>query len=250
MQIQKYTASGNDFLIFHALKKEDRSALARKLCDRHYGLGADGLIVIVPHESLDFEWEFYNSDGSYAAMCGNGSRAVGMYAFDNGLCGNYIRFLSGAGVIGVTIDGRDAISKLGAPKILKEPFFDHGMRWHLVDTGVPHLVTHVEDIASFDLKLAKFMRDRYNANVNFVQIVDGAILVRTFERGVEDETLACGTGMAASHLALHLDSKVPASSMVIPKSKEHIKVEYVNGELYFAGAVKRIFEASFSLEQL
>ena len=76
MQLHKYNANGNDFIIFHSFIKKDRSTLAIELCDRHKGLGADGLIVLIPHKDYDFEWEFYNADGSLANMCGNGSRVA------------------------------------------------------------------------------------------------------------------------------------------------------------------------------
>ena len=81
MNVAKYSANGNDFVLFHSFIKKDRSKLAKEICDRQNGIGADGLIVLVPHEIHDFEWEFYNSDGSTAEMCGNGSRACAHYAF-------------------------------------------------------------------------------------------------------------------------------------------------------------------------
>jgi diaminopimelate epimerase len=92
MNVTKYSASGNDFVIFHTFKKEDRSELAKKLCHRQEGVGADGLIVLIPHEIYDFEWQFYNADGSVAAMCGNGSRAAAHYAYSNGLADKEMKF--------------------------------------------------------------------------------------------------------------------------------------------------------------
>ena len=85
MTVVKYDASGNDFVIFHSDQEKDYSSLAQKLCNRETGIGADGLIVIVPHDTLDFKWLFYNSDGSYAAMCGNGTRACAHYAYTHNL---------------------------------------------------------------------------------------------------------------------------------------------------------------------
>ena len=85
MKLSKYSANGNDFIIFHSDIKANRTNLAKELCHRQDGVGADGLIVLVPHESLDFEWEFYNADGSHADMCGNGSRATAHYAYNNSL---------------------------------------------------------------------------------------------------------------------------------------------------------------------
>ena len=103
MQMSKYSANGNDFVIFHALEKKDRTELAIELCNRQNGIGADGLIVLIPNTENDFEWEFYNSDGSLADMCGNGSRAAAHYAYINELASKKMSFLTGAGVINASI---------------------------------------------------------------------------------------------------------------------------------------------------
>ena len=144
LQIAKYCASGNDFVIFHAFSGADRSGLARTLCDRQNGIGADGLIVLIPHESHDFEWEFYNSDGSYAAMCGNGSRAAALYAFDNLSMPQSMSFLTGAGVIKAEVSGLCTVeTELTPPKRISD-FVEEGFLWSLIDTGVPHLTAKVE----------------------------------------------------------------------------------------------------------
>ncbi|RLA76008.1 MAG: diaminopimelate epimerase, partial [Epsilonproteobacteria bacterium] len=103
MRVAKYSANGNDFVIFHAFDKKDRSEEAKQLCHRQNGIGADGLIVILPHAEHDFEWEFYNSDGSHADMCGNGSRAAAHYAYINELATSRMSFLTGAGVINAKV---------------------------------------------------------------------------------------------------------------------------------------------------
>ena len=94
MNVAKYSANGNDFVLFHSFIKKDRSILAKEICDRQSGVGADGLIVLVPHDTHDFEWEFYNSDGSTAEMCGNGSRACAHYAFTYGLANEQMSFVT------------------------------------------------------------------------------------------------------------------------------------------------------------
>ena len=98
MFVAKYSANGNDFVIFHTFDKRDRTELAKELCNRQNGVGADGLIVLIPHAKYDFEWEFYNSDGSLAAMCGNGSRAAAHYAYINDIAPKKMSFLTGAGL--------------------------------------------------------------------------------------------------------------------------------------------------------
>jgi diaminopimelate epimerase len=241
MFISKYSASGNDFVIFHSFKKEDRSELAKKLCDRKNGIGADGLIVLVPHKNLDFEWEFYNADGSYAAMCGNGSRATAHYAYNYGLANKEMKFLTGAGIISCKVNGNVVETELTKPQLIKDYFIEEGYEWILIDTGVPHLVALVNDISKFDKELAKKMRIKYNANVNFAQFENGVLKVRTYERGVEDETLACGTGMCASFLSAKNKNYIKNFSKIYPTSGEELEVKLENETLFFKGEVKEIF---------
>ena len=243
MIVTKYSASGNDFVIFHTFKKADRSELAKKLCHRQDGVGADGLIVLVPHESLDFEWEFYNADGSYAAMCGNGSRAAAHYAYTNNLAANKMKFLTGAGVISCEVNGDMVETELTKPELVKDYFVEEGYEWILIDTGVPHLVAIVEDITKFDKEIARKMRYKYNANVNFAKFEDGVLKVRTYERGVEDETLACGTGMCASFLSAKNKNFIDNFSKIYPTSGEELEVRFENNTLYFKGKVKETFKA-------
>jgi len=245
MTVSKYSASGNDFVIFHSFIKKDRSELAKKICDRQNGIGADGLIVLVPHENLDFEWEFYNSDGSYAAMCGNGSRATAHYAYSKGLADKQMKFLTGAGVISCKVEGDIVETELTKPELIKDYFTEEGYEWILIDTGVPHLVALVDDITKFDKELASKMRYKYNANVNFAKFEDGKLKVRTYERGVEDETLACGTGMCASFLSAKNKNFVNDFVKLNPKSNEELEVRFENETLYFKGAVKETFVADY-----
>ncbi len=244
MQVSKYNASGNDFVIFHTFVEKDYSALAKKLCHRQEGIGADGLIVIVPNSECDFKWLFYNSDGSHAAMCGNGTRACAHYAFANGLANNKMSFLTDAGYISSTVDGDIVESELTEVKKLADKFTDMGREWYLYDTGVPHLVTEVKNLDEYNKELASKMRYEYNANVNFVLNDGKSLHVRTYERGVEDETGACGTGMAACFYALHVEGKVGDVSKVYPISKEELSLKISGGRLFFKGKVKRVFETN------
>jgi diaminopimelate epimerase len=242
MVVSKYSASGNDFVIFHEFKKENRSSLAKKLCDRQNGVGADGLIVILPHGDYDFEWEFYNSDGSVAEMCGNGSRAAAHYAFTHNLAPKKMKFLTLAGVIEAEVEGEVVESQLTPYKLVKDEFEEEGRVWKIYDTGVPHLVT-VGNVDEFDKNLASKMRYKYNANVNFAEFKDNRLYVRTYERGVEDETLACGTGMCASFLVARDMGLVGNNVTLIPKSGEVLSVRIENDRLYFKGKVKETFVA-------
>jgi diaminopimelate epimerase len=242
MTYTKYSASGNDFIIFHTLIEKDYSLDAIKLCNRTEGIGADGLVVLVPCLDADFKWLFYNSDGSDAAMCGNATRAVSHYAFANQIvASNEMQFLTGAGLIKSLVENDIVETQLTAPKIINEEFIQSGFLWHLVDTGVPHLVTIVDDLELYNHDLSAKMRYEHNANVNFAKIENGIIKVRTYERGVEGETLACGTGMAACFLRANELGLVKDSTFVYPKSGEELTLSKRNGTIYFKGAVKKVF---------
>ena len=238
MIISKYSASGNDFIIFHTFIKKDRSNLAKKLCNRQEKVGADGLIVILPHKTYNFEWQFYNQDGSEASMCGNGSRAAAHYAYVNELAPKKMKFLTSAGVIEAEVNEDIVETQLTPHKFIKQ-IGD----WYLFDTGVPHLVK-LDKLENFDKKECKELREKYNANVNIAEIKDNKLYVRTYERGVEDETLACGTGMCASFLLANKKALIKDEVVVIPKSNEKLEIRLKNGRLYFKGRVKNSFIAN------
>jgi diaminopimelate epimerase len=244
MQISKYNASGNDFIIFHTFIKKPRNNLAKKLCHRQKGIGADGLIVIIPHDTYDFEWQFYNSDGSDAQMCGNGSRAAAHYAYINGLCSAKMEFLTVAGVIEASIDKNLSEIKFTKPKTIQTDIKEEGFKWNFYDTGVPHIVTFVDDLNSYDKNIARKIRQKFNTNVNFAKLEGDDIHVRTYERGVEDETLACGTGMAACFYDAHLRGDIKTKAKVYPTSKEKLELSIVEGEIYFKGEVEKIFDTT------
>ena len=246
MTYTKYSASGNDFVITHSFIEKDYTNDAIKLCNRTEGIGADGFVVIVPSSEADFKWLFYNSDGSDAAMCGNATRAVSHYAFTNNLVSSSeMKFLSGAGLIKSSVEGNIVETQLTAPIVVKEEFIEDGFTWYLVDTGVPHLVTIVDDLELYNHDLCAKMRYKYNTNVNFAKIEDGIIKVRTYERGVEGETLACGTGMAACFLRANDLKLVDSSTFVYPKSGEQLTLSKKDGIIYFKGAVKKVFVTTF-----
>ena len=244
MTVTKYSANGNDFVMCIAQEKEDRSTLAQQLCHRQNGVGADGLVVVIPHDAYDFEWEFYNADGSYAAMCGNASRAVAHFAHEKGIAkDNRAEFLTGAGVIRATINGMYVVSDMTEPDILRKDIEEEGENCWLIDSGVPHLVVIRDNIDNFDLLQAKALRDKYNCNVNICKQEGDTLYVRTYERGVEDETLACGTGMVACFIRLHAEGKVSDEVKVFPKSGDELYVSYEEGTYRFGGKVTKTFVA-------
>jgi len=241
MQVAKYCANGNDFVIFHTFIKKDYSTLAQELCHRQNGIGADGLIVLVPHEINDFEWLFYNSDGSEAEMCGNGSRACAHYAFTNGLAPSEMDFLTLAGVIHAEVQNRLVMSELTPPEILDTKIEENGKSWWKINTGVPHLVHICNSTTDFDKVEARELRQKYNANVNIVSLEGKNLRVRTYERGVEDETLACGTGMAACFYRAYKEGLVANNIEVYPISGETLYLGMNEKTITFKGEVKKVF---------
>jgi diaminopimelate epimerase len=205
MTYTKYSASGNDFVIFHSFIKKDYSKEAITLCNRTEGIGADGLIVLIPNSDYDFEWLFYNSDGSHAAMCGNGTRACAHYAYINNLAPSNMKFLTGAGAIESIVEDDVVQTQLTKPILIKDEFIQDGFTWYY-----------------------------------------GKIYVRTYERGVEGETLACGTGMAACFLRANNLGLVEDIANVYPKSKEELTLTKKDEILYFKGAVKKVFTTSIN----
>lgn len=251
MVVSKYSANGNDFVIFHTFAKEDRSSLAKELCNRQDGVGADGLIVLVPKDiqdrEYDFEWQFYNSDGSEAEMCGNGSRACAHYAYVNSLAPKNMSFLTLAGVIKAHVEGDMVQSELTPPRILDKRIVENGKVWWKIDTGVPHLVHFTQNIKEFDILEARELRQKYNANVNIAYVQDNSLIVRTYERGVEDETLACGTGMAACFYRAYEEGLVTNDIKVYPKSGETLYLGMNERTITFKGSVKKVFVAEIAI---
>lgn len=244
MTYTKYSASGNDFVIFHTFIEQDFSQKAIELCNRTEGIGADGLVALIPSKEADFKWLFYNSDGSVASMCGNATRAVAHYAYNNGLANPSMKFLTQAGLIESVVEGDVVQTQMTEPKLIKDEFEQDGFTWYLIDTGVPHLVTIVEDLEQYDHGLCEKMRYEHNANVNFAKVENKKLYVRTYERGVEGETKACGTGMVACFLRSLDLGLVDKKTLVYPISQEELTISKVDEKIYFKGAVKKVFTTS------
>jgi diaminopimelate epimerase len=211
----KMSGSGNDFIIVdHRAGGLDEARLTdfvAGVCRRRLSVGADGVILIEPSAAGDFRWRFFNADGSAAAMCGNGARCAARFAHAQGICGTEMRFETGAGLIRAQVNGARVRIGLTDPQGLRleVPLAVRGAELlaGLVDTGVPHAVVCVADLEAVDVAaLGREIRFHpYFApggvNANFIcREPAGGIAIRTYERGVEGETLACGTGAAAAAL--------------------------------------------------
>lgn len=247
MIFYKYNASGNDFVIYEDVGVKDRSELAKLLCDRHLGIGADGLIAILPHDECDFEWDFYNQDGSKAEMCGNGARAAAHFAVNFlGKDPAKISFLTKAGVIKASVEKDLVEVALSGVNSVETPFESAGKKWQKCDSKVPHLVHFCDDLSEFDEELCQKLRKEHNANVDFAQVLSPTHLkIRTFERGVEGETLACGTGMVACFYLAFKDGLVQDSVKITPKSGEDLFLRLENEQIFFKGKVRCCFEARY-----
>jgi diaminopimelate epimerase len=215
LEFTKMSGAGNDFVLLDNRQRKIalKPAQVARLCDRHRGIGADGLMLLVPCTSgkADWAWDFYNSDGSRAEMCGNGARCFARFIQKLTGAKNQTTFETVAGVITAAFQENRVTVNLTPPKDLclnQKVFVSAGTQTvHSLNTGVPHAVVFVPD-ADKALVLPIGAQVRYHdvfapqgTNVNFVQVLaPNSIRVRTYERGVEGETLACGTGVTASAL--------------------------------------------------
>ncbi len=211
----KMSGSGNDFILIDnrscLLDKHLLPALVTGICRRRFSVGADGVILIEPSSVGDFRWRFYNADGSRGEMCGNGARCAARFAVINGIGGPEVRFETDAGLIQARVDGAqvrvtmtDPVDlRLDLPLALSSGVF----RVSTVNTGVPHAVVMVPDVDAVDVvAIGREIRRHpdfspVGTNADFL-CTDGkgGLSIRTYERGVEDETLACGTGAVAGAL--------------------------------------------------
>jgi diaminopimelate epimerase len=236
----KLNGSGNDFLLFDnrggALDGIDRPAFAAKVCDRARSVGADGVILIEPSKKADFRWDFYNAGGSRAEMCGNGGGCAARFAFTRKMAGGEMSFETIAGVILASVSGRTVKLQMTRPRgmALGRSLTLAGKKYaySFVDTGVPHAVLFVPDVAKADVVAVGRGIRRHKAfaprgtNVNFAQLRDGVLQVRTYERGVEGETLACGTGAVASAILAAARGIVSAPVTVRTSGGEILKVHF------------------------
>ncbi len=211
----KMSGAGNDFVLVDNRQRGIELSTARivRLCDRHHGIGADGLILLVPCASgkADWAWQFYNSDGSPGEMCGNGARCFARFVQRLTGARDKLSFETGAGVITALFQSSRVTVNLTDPKDLRTGFdlpLSTGVeKANFVNTGVPHAVLFVPDVEKVMVRQlgAEIRRHPHfgprGTNVNFAQVLArNSIRVRTFERGVEGETLACGTGVSAAAL--------------------------------------------------
>lgn len=244
MKFTKMHGCGNDYVYVNCLKEqvENPSEVAKRVSDRHFGIGSDGLILIKPSDVADFEMEMYNADGSQGAMCGNGIRCVAKYVYDYGLTDKTsisVNTKSGIKYLELTIEnGKASLIKvnMGAPvleaaqvpviseneQVINEPILVDGKEYHMtcVSMGNPHAVVYMEDVEHLNIeeigpKFEKHQRFPDRINTEFVKILDkDTVQMRVWERG-SGETLACGTGACAVAVATILNNLVEGNQVTV-----------------------------------
>lgn len=272
LKFYKMSGAGNDFVVLDNRKGEVSASIpldqfAAKVCDRHRSIGGDGILLVEPSSRKNFRMRYYNADGSEADMCGNGARCIARFASIIGAAGESMEFENLAG------DFKAEILKGGKVRVqMSKP---HSMKLnlqvevdgqflvaHSINTGVPHLVVPVRDIDDFPVEALgrklRFHKDfaPKGTNVNFVGLKDKhAIKERTYERGVEGETLACGTGAVASAILMAASGACESPVAVTTSGGDTLEVSFnLKGEevtdVVMTGGAEITFEGELDLTQL
>jgi diaminopimelate epimerase len=241
LNFTKMNGAGNDFVLVDNRAENFRLTAQQviRLCDRHRGIGADGLILLTASRSgrADFAWDFFNSDGSTGEMCGNGARCFGRFVQRAAGIAGAFTFETGAGIITASLNGDRVTVNLTAPRDLRlnesVTLASGVLSVHSLNTGVPHAVTFVPDAdKAMVTQLGQEIRRHAHfgprgTNVNFVQVLSPShIRVRTFERGVEGETLACGTGVSASAMIAARVHRFTSPVKVQVQGGDQLEVSY------------------------
>ena len=252
----KYNGTGNDFIMIdnrNQVFDASNAELVRKLCTRHFGIGADGLILLENELGYDFKMVYFNSDGNESTMCGNGGRCIVQFAHDLKIIGDETRFIAIDGPhLGKVLDGQISIQMQNVGNINVNADRSE------LDTGSPHYVAFMDDLLGKDfVSVAGNIRKNppyteKGINVNFAKVSNNSIVMRTYERGVEGETLACGTGATAVAIASHYNELVTETSIPIEVMGGKLNVSFeTNGSNYtniwLTGPAKFVFEGKISL---
>lgn len=270
IDFSKMSGTGNDFILIDhrvpLLERGEMPAFAKAVCERRFSAGADGLIFLENSENADFRWQFLNADGSWAEMCGNGARCAARFAHAKGIAPARMRFETGAGLIEAEVAGQSVKLKMTPPAALRleEKIEVDGRELlvHSLNTGVPHAVLFMEDVRQAPvMELGRALRFHEHfqpagTNVNFVQQQPGnGLIVRTYERGVEGETLACGTGAVASAIIAGLLGRTQPPVAVTTSGGEQLLIHYSLAgrevaEVFLEGPAHFIYEGKLQAEAI
>ncbi len=259
----KMSGSGNDFIIIDNRKKvidiNHLREFIAKICRRKMSVGADGFILIDTSDQADFGWHFYNSDGGRAEMCGNGARCAARFAFLNGIAAKKMSFETDAGILIAQVTDDRVKIKMPDPAELRldcQIEVETGpLAISSINTGVPHVVIMTEDVEGIDVvERGREIRSHQafapaGTNVNFISIMqDNTLIIRTYERGVEDETLACGTGAIAGALVTASKFNIEPPIRILTRSEEFLTIHFKvidgsYGDIYLEGDGRVIYKA-------
>jgi diaminopimelate epimerase len=239
IQFFKYHGTGNDFVMIDNRQNffpKNNTKLIEQLCHRRFGIGADGLLLLENDNLTDFRMVYYNSDGNESSMCGNGGRCIVAFAKKLNIIDNQTSFIATDGLHHATIleDRTVSLQMKDVDEVKINPDYI------FLNTGSPHHVTIVHDLPKYDVKTngAKIrysnLYGKAGSNVNFVSAKSAShFVLRTYERGVEDETLSCGTGATATAIAMHAIGKTKSNSIDLDVQGGKLKVSFEkNGEIY------------------
>ncbi len=265
----KMQGSGNDFVLFFgeeiAISRSAMPEWARAVCRRAFGAGGDGMIILeaAPEDpELDYRWHFYNSDGSRAEMCGNGSRCAARLAYESGLAPARHVLGTDAGPVRAEVfpDSGEVAVRLTRPEHLELSIRLQDSGWdrdvHFVNTGVPHAVLFSEEADHEDLgQLGPWLRYHLRfapqgCNVNMVQATEDGLYLRTFERGVEDETYACGTGAVAAAYVARALGRSGDSVQITTSGGERLAVSFRGEDAFLQGAASFVYQAELNCSAL
>jgi len=266
----KMSGAGNDFIIIDHRKplipRERMAEFARLVCRRKFSVGADGLFLLEPSMCADFKWRFFNADGSEAEMCGNGARCVARFAYMHGIAAARMRFETLAGIIDATVADTSVTITMTQPHSfrLDRAVEVAGQQFvaHSVDTGVPHLVIFVEQVDAVDVvTLGRLLRHHAlfapaGTNVNFVGRLAHGFRIRTYERGVEDETMACGTGVVAGALVAAAKGLTASPVEMVTSGGVALSVQFSGvpgeglGQVLLKGPAHLIYRGELTAEAL
>jgi diaminopimelate epimerase len=251
----KYHGAGNDFIVMDDERQRfpvsDRDYIAH-LCDRRLGIGADGLVLLQLSEKADFRMRIFNADGKEAAQCGNGLRCLVDFIRLKGHASENLTIETEARIVSCSWKNHQITVDLGPFEWLLQDFPVDSFLLQLIHTGVPHIVAFVDSLNIGDFKsTASKLRHHAalspeGANVNFAQLKEGKIYVRTYERGVEDETLACGTGAAAVAVAALKKYSLQDPVCIVPASREELYVDAATPTVRLRGSATFVFHGSIS----
>ena len=246
----KYEGNGNDFIVIDDRKEEfseDNVSMISKLCDRKFGIGADGLILLRKHKVYDFQMIYFNSDGNESSMCGNGGRCLVNYALQLDIDLKTNSFLAIDGVHKFKVVDNEIYLKMND---VKDIVVKNG--YNFLNTGSPHVVQIVENVDEINVyeqgkKIRRQFQEMNGVNVNFVSFNNDIIKCRTFERGVENETLSCGTGVVAVALYIFKKKKISDNKIIVSTKGGSLSVSFKNDgnsfrEIWLKGDINKIFD--------